>query len=112
LGSHLGGDAGKILGSFSEGSKLPIVVTGTISKPKLSFKWPKPENIGSILQGILGSSGDSKPQTESPDTQQKTGVEEAGDEVEEVEKETQPVKREEEVDLEDTVKKLFKGLFK
>ena len=112
LGNHLGGDAGKILGSFSEGSKLPIVVTGTISKPKLSFKWPKPENIGSILQGILGSSGDSKPQTESPDTQQKTEVEEAGDEAEEVGKETQPVKREEEVDLEDTVKKLFKGLFK
>ncbi len=64
LGNHLGGDAGKILGSFSEGSKLPIVVTGTVNKPKLSFKWPKPEDIGSILQGILGSSGDSKPQTE------------------------------------------------
>ena len=108
LGSHLGGDAGKILGSFSEGSKLPIVVTGTISKPKLSFKWPKPENIGSILQGILGSSGDSKSQTESSDSQQKT---EAG-EVEEVEEDAQPEKREEEVDLEDTVKKLIKGLFK
>ncbi len=108
LGNHLGGDAGKILGSFSEGSKLPIVVTGTISKPKLSFKWPKPENIGSILQGILGSSGDSRPQTESSASQQKTEV----GEVEEVEKETQPVKREEKDDLEDTVKKLFKGLFK
>jgi len=108
LGNHLGGDAGKILGSFSEASKLPIVVTGTVNKPKLSFKWPKPEDIGSILQGILGSSGDSKPQTESSDSQQKTEV----GEVEEVEKETQPVKREEKDDLEDVVKDLFKGLFK
>ena len=108
LGKHLGGDARKILGALSEGSKLPIVVTGTIDNPKLSFKWPKPQEIGNILQGILGSSGGSKPQTESSGSQQKTEV----GEVEEVEKETQPVKREEEDDLEDTVKKLFKGLFK
>ncbi|MCP4252447.1 MAG: AsmA family protein [Candidatus Scalindua sp.] len=108
LGNHLGGDAEKILGAFSGGAKLPIVVTGTINKPKLSFKWPKPENIGSILQGILGSSGDSKPQTESSASQHKT---EAG-EVKEREKEIQPVKREEKEDLEDTVKQLFKGLFK
>jgi len=108
LGSQLGGDARKILGALSEGSKLPIVVTGTISKPKLSFKWPKPEDIGSILQGILGGSGDSKPQAESSDSPQKTEV----GEVEEAEKETQPIKKEEEKDVEDVVKDLFKGLFK
>jgi len=108
LGKQLGGDAEKILGAFSGGSKLPIVVTGTIDKPRLSFKWPKPQEIGNILQGILGGSGDSKPQTESSDSQEKT---EAG-EVEEVEKETQPVKREEKDDLEDAVKDIFKGLFK
>ncbi len=105
LGSHLGGDAGKILGSFSEGSKLPIVVTGTIDRPRLSFKWSKPQEIGNILQGILGGSEDSKPQTGSSDSQEKT-------EAEDVAKETQPVKREEKDDLEDVVKDLFKGLFK
>jgi hypothetical protein len=105
LSKHVGRDARKILGALSQGSKLPIVVTGTIDKPKLSFKWPKPQEIGSILQGILGSSGDSKPQTESSGSQEKI-------ETGEVEKETQPVKKKEENDLEDVVKKLFKGLFK
>ena len=75
LGKHLGRDGRKILGALSGGSKLPIAVTGTIDKPKLSFKWPKPQDIGNILQGILGSSSDSKPQTESTGTQQKTEVE-------------------------------------
>ena len=84
---------------------MPIVVTGTITKPKLSFKWPKPQEIGNILQGILGSSGGSKPQTESSDSQEKT-------ETGEVEKETQPVKKKEENAVEDVVEKLFKGLFK
>ena len=108
LGSQLGGDARKILGALSEGSKLPIVVTGTIDKPRLSFKWPKPQEIGNILQGILGGSGDSKPQTESSDSSQKTEV----GEVEEAEKETQPIKKEDKIDVEDVVKDLFKGLFK
>ena len=105
LGKHLGGDARKILGALSEGSKLPIVVTGTIDNPKLSFKWPKPQEIGNILQGILGSSGDSKHQTESSGQEEKTETGEVG-------KETQPVEKEEENDVEDVVKKLFKGLFK
>ena len=108
LGSQLGGDARKILGALSEGSKLPIVVTGTIDKPRLSFKWPKPQEIGNILQGILGGSGDSKPQTESSDSSQKTEV----GEVEEAGKETQPIKKEDKIDVEDVVKDLFKGLFK
>ena len=108
LSSRVGGDAGKIIGALSPGSKLPIVVTGTVSRPKLSFKWPKPQEIGNILQGILGSSGDSKPQTESSGSQQKTEV----PKVEEVEKETQPVKRKKENVVEEAVEKLFKGLFK
>jgi len=87
---------------------LPIVVTGTIDKPRLSFKWPKPQKIGNILQGILGGSGDSKPQTESSDSSQKTEV----GEVEEAGKETQPIKKEDKIDVEDVVKDLFKGLFK
>ena len=109
----LGSDGRKILGALSGGSKLPIAVTGTIDKPRLSFKWPKPQDIGNILQGILGSSSDSKPQTESTGSQQKTEVrevEEVGKEAEPVE--TQPVETKEEDDVEDTVKKLFKGLFK
>ncbi|MGR3293310.1 MAG: AsmA family protein [Candidatus Scalindua sp.] len=105
LSGHVGGDARKILGALSQGSKLPIVVTGTISKPKLSFKWPKPQEIGNILQGIFGHSGDSKPQTERSGSQEKI-------ETGKVEKETQPVQKKEEDDLEDVVKKLFKGLFK
>jgi hypothetical protein len=105
LSKHVGRDARKILGALSQGSNLPIVVTGTINKPKLSFKWPEPQEIGSILQGILGSSGDSKPQTESSGSQEKT-------ETGEVEKETQPVKKKEEDTVEDVVEKLLKGFFK
>jgi hypothetical protein len=105
LSEHVGRDARKILGALSNGSKLPIVVTGTIDQPKLSFKWPKPQEIGNILQGILGSSEDSKPQTESPGSQEKTETGEA-------EKETQPVKKKKENAVEDVVEKLFKGLFK
>jgi hypothetical protein len=105
LSKHVGRDARKILGALSQGSKLPIVVSGTINKPKLSFKWPKPQEIGNILQEILGGSGDSKAQTESSGSQEKI-------ETGEVKKETQPVKKKEEDDLEDVVKKLFKGLFK
>ncbi|MFV1975748.1 MAG: AsmA-like C-terminal region-containing protein [Candidatus Scalindua sp.] len=105
LSKHVGRDARKILSALSQGSKLPIVITGTISKPELSFKWPKPQEIGSILQGILGSSGDSMPQTESSGSQGKTDTGK-------VEKETQPVKKKEEDTVEDVVEKLLKGFFK
>ena len=96
LSKHVGRDGKKILGALSQGSTLPIVVTGTIDKPKLSFKWPKPQEIGNILQGIIGRSVDSKTQTESR---------EAG-------KATQPVEKKKEDVVEDVVNKLFKGLFK
>jgi hypothetical protein len=105
LSRHVGRDARKILSALSQGSNLPIVVTGTINKPELSFKWPKPQEIGSILQGILGSSGDSRPQTESSGSQEKT-------ETGKIEKETQPVKKKEEDTVEDVVEKLLKGFFK
>ena len=101
LSKYVGRDAKRILQNMSNGSKLPIVVTGTINKPKLSFKWPKPQEIGNILQGILGGSKDSKPQAEN------TG-EQTQEETKEVEKETQPPEKEEE----NVVEKLLKDLFK
>jgi uncharacterized protein involved in outer membrane biogenesis len=99
LSKYVGRDAKRILGSM--GTKLPIVVTGTIDKPKLAFKWPKPQEIGNILQGILGGSKDSKQQTES--TSEPTQTETA-----ETEEETQPKKEK----IGDVVEKLFKDFFK
>ncbi len=100
MGDLIGGDFKRILGGMSKGSKLPIVVTGTVSKPKLAFKWPKPQEIGNILQGILGGSKDSKQQTES--TGEPTQAETA-----EPEKEAQPKEK-----IRKTVEKLFKDFFK
>ena len=101
LSKYVGRDAKRILGSMSKGSKLPIVVTGTINKPRLAFKWPKPQEIGNILQGILGDSKDSNQQTEN--TTEPTQAETA-----ETEEETQPKKEK----IEDVVKELFKDFFK
>ncbi|MFQ5686698.1 MAG: AsmA-like C-terminal region-containing protein [Candidatus Scalindua sp.] len=101
MGNLIGGDIKRILGGMSKGSKLPIIVTGTINKPRLAFKWPKPQEIGNILQGILDGSKDSKQQTES--TSVPTQAETA-----ETEKETQPKKEK----VEDVVEKLFKDFFK
>ncbi len=104
MGDLIGGDVKRILGSMSKDSKLPIVVTGTVSKPKLAFKWPKPQEIGNILQEILGGSKDSKQQTESTGepTQTETTV------AAEAEKETPPEKEK----LEDIGRRLLKSLFK
>jgi len=99
LSKYVGRDARRILQNISNDSKLPIVVTGTISNPKLAFKWPKPQEIGNILQGILGGSKDSNPQTENTGEQTET---------KEVEKETQQPEKEEE----NVVEKLFKDFFK
>jgi hypothetical protein len=101
LSKYVGRDAKRILQNMSNDSKLPIVVTGTISNPKLAFKWPKPQEIGNILQGILGGSKDSKSQAEN------TG-EQSQKETKEVEKETQSPEKEEE----NVVEKLLKDLFK
>jgi hypothetical protein len=100
LSKYVGRDAKRILGSMSKGSKLPIVVTGTINNPRLAFKWPKPQEIGNILQGILGGSKDSKQQTES--TSEPTQAETV-----ETEKEAQPDEK-----IGDVVEKLFKDFFK
>jgi uncharacterized protein involved in outer membrane biogenesis len=102
VGKLIGGDAGRILGGMSNGTKLPIVITGTINKPRLAFKWPKPQEIGNILQGILGGSGDSKQQTESTKEPIPAETKET-----ETEKEAQPKKK-----IENVVDKLFKDLFK
>jgi len=100
MGNLIGGDVKKILGGMSKGSKLPIVVTGTINNPRLAFKWPKPQEIGNILQGILGGSQDSKQQTES--TSEPTQAETV-----ETEKEASPKEN-----IEKAVEKLFKDFFK
>jgi len=100
MGNLIGGDVKKILGGMSKGSKLPIVVTGTINKPKLTFKWPKPQEIGNILQEILGGSKDTNQQTES--TTEPTQAETA-----ETEEKAQPKE-----ELGDVVEKLFKDFFK
>ena len=105
MGDLIGGDVKRILGSMSKDSKLPIVVTGTINNPKLAFKWPKPQEIGNILQEILGGSKDStKQQTESTSEPAQTETTEAA----EAEKEAPPEKEK----LEDIGKKLLKSLFK
>lgn len=101
LDKYVGRDAKRILQNMSKDSKLPIVVTGTISSPKLAIKWPKAQDVGNILQGILGGTKDSKPQAENTDTQTQT-------ETKEVEKETQPPEKVEE----NVVEKLFKDIFK
>ena len=100
VGNLIGGDVKKILGGMSKGSKLPLVVTGTINNPSLAFKWPKPQEIGNILQGILGGSQDSKQQTES--TSEPTQAETV-----ETEKEAPPKEN-----IEKAVEKLFKDFFK
>ncbi|MFQ5788377.1 MAG: AsmA-like C-terminal region-containing protein, partial [Thermodesulfobacteriota bacterium] len=101
LSKYVGRDAKRILGSMGKGSKLPIVVTGTINKPRLAFKWPKPHEIGNILQGILGGSKDSKQQTEGTSEPTQT-------ETVETEEETQPKKEK----IGEAVEKLFKDFFK
>jgi len=105
MGDFIGGDVKRILGSMSKDSKLPIVVTGTINNPKLAFKWPKPQEIGNILQEILGGSkGSTKQQTESTSEPAQTETSVAA----EAEKEAPPEKEK----LEDIGKKLLKSLFK
>ncbi|MBS1259318.1 MAG: hypothetical protein MAG551_02388 [Candidatus Scalindua arabica] len=105
MGDLIGGDVKRILGSMSKDSKLPIVVTGTVNNPKLAFKWPKPQEIGNILQEILGGSKDStKQQTESTSEPAQTETTVAA----EAEKEAPPEKEK----LEDIGKRLLKGLFK
>ncbi len=98
MGNLIGGDLKRLLGGMSKDSKLPIVVTGTIDKPRLAFKWPKPQEIGNILQGLLGGSKDSKQQTES--TSEPTQTETA-------EEEAQPKEK-----IGKTVERLFKDFFK
>ncbi len=105
LGKYVGRDVRRILKNMSKDSKLPIVVTGTISRPKLAFEWPKPQEIGSILESLLGGSKDSKPQTEDVGRQTQAGTE---TKTKGVEEEAQPVEEEKE----NVVEKLLKDFFK
>lgn len=105
LSKHVGSDVRKVLGSLGKGSKIPIVITGTVNKPKLAFKMPKPEEIGNILKGFLGTPvNDPKQETERTETQAQPETGRAT----EATKETQPEREEKE----NTVDKLLKRLFK
>ncbi len=53
IGRYIGGDTEKILGSLGKGTKLPVVITGTINDPGISLKSLTPEEAGTILQEII-----------------------------------------------------------
>jgi hypothetical protein len=97
VGKYIGGDAEKILGMLGKGSKLPILITGTVNNPRLTFKWPESQDIGNLLGGLFGGREDLKQETE-----------EAKEKIAEPSQETPP----EELKKEDVVEKLFKSLFK
>lgn len=86
-----GRDAKKILGILGQGS-LPIAITGSIYNPKVSFKSPKPGDIGNIIKGFIGG-GEKGP---------------ASKDTTENQKEKQPQK----TNIEDTVKSIFKQWIK
>ncbi|MFQ5713762.1 MAG: AsmA-like C-terminal region-containing protein [Candidatus Scalinduaceae bacterium] len=100
VGKYIGGDAEKILGMLGKGSKLPIVITGTVNNPRLAFKWPKPQEIGNLLGGLLGGRKEPTTETSNEEEKEKKTAEKS--------RETQPEK----MKKEDAVEKLFKSLFK
>jgi hypothetical protein len=110
VGKYIGGDAEKILGMLGKGSKLPIVITGTVNNPRLAFKWPKPQEIGNFLGGLFGGRKDLKRKTEEvkEPTTETFNEEEKEKKTAEASRETRPEK----MKKEDIVEKLFKSLFK
>ena len=110
VGKYIGGDAEKILGMLGKGSKLPIVITGTVNNPRIAFKWPKPQEIGNFLGGLFGEGKDLKQKTEGAKepTTETSNEEEKEKKTAEASRETQPEK----MKKEDIVEKLFKSLFK
>ncbi|MDR4499550.1 MAG: AsmA family protein [Candidatus Scalindua sp.] len=110
VAKYLGGDAEKILGMLGKGSKLPIVITGTVEKPRITFKLPKSEKgIGGILEGIGGELGRSKQKSEKTETVEKKEESKSG----EPSKEAQPEEiKKEKIKKEEIVEKLLKDLFK
>ncbi len=110
VGRYIGGDAEKILGMLGKGSKLPIVITGTVNNPRLAFKWPEPQEIGNFLGGLFGEGKDSEQKNEEVKelTTETSKEEEKEKKTAETPRETQPEK----MKKEEFVEKLFKGLFK
>jgi hypothetical protein len=111
VGRYIGGDAEKILGMLGKGSKLPIVITGTVNNPRLAFKRPKPQDIGNFLGGLFGGREDLEQKTEEAKepTTETSNEEEKEKKTAETSQETKP---EEEMKKEDIVEKIFKSLFK
>jgi hypothetical protein len=108
VGKYIGGDAEKILGMLGKGSKLPIVITGTVNNPRLAFKWPKSQDIGSLLGGLFGGGREDLKQEAKEATTKTLNEEEKEKNTAETFQETQP----EEMKKEDIVDKLLKSLFK
>ena len=108
VGKYIGGDAEKILGMLGKGSKLPIVITGTVNNPRLAFKWPKPQDIGNLLGGLFGGGSEDLKQEAKEPTTETLNEEEKEESTTETFQETQP----EEIKKEDVVDKLLKSLFK
>jgi uncharacterized protein involved in outer membrane biogenesis len=107
VGKYIGGDAEKILGMLGKGSKLPIIITGTVNNPRLAFKWPKPQDIGNLLGSLFGGGKDSKQKTEKANTETFNENEKEKKTVETTRK-SQP----ERIKKEDVVERLLKSLFK
>lgn len=105
VGKYIGGDAEKILEMLGKGSKLPIVITGTVNNPRLAFKWPKPQDIGSLLGNLFGGGREDLKQEATTKT---LNEEENEKSTAETFQETQP----EEMKKEDVVDKLLKSLFR
>ncbi len=106
IAKYVGGDAEDILGMLGKGVELPIVITGTIDRPKVALKLPKTkEGIGGLIEGIIGSLGESKESTDETEGVDETKGEQKGDESS---KEQKPEK----IEPEEMVEKLFKSLFK
>ncbi len=96
---------------LGKGSKLPIVITGTVNNPRLAFKWPKPQDIGSLLGNLFGGGReDLKQKTEEAKkpTTETLNEEEKEKKTAETSRKSQP----EEMKKEDVVDKLLKSLFR
>lgn len=106
LAKYIGGDAENILRMLGKGSHLPIVITGTVDKPKVALKMPKSkEGFGNLIEGIMGSRGKSKEAGKGSE-----GVNEA--KAERARGESSDEKKPEKIGTEEKIEKLFKSLFK
>ena len=110
VGKYIGGDAEKILGMLGKGSKLPIIITGTVNNPTLAFKWPKPQDIDNFLGELFGGGKDLKQKTEEvkEPTTETSNEEEKEKKTAEASRETRPEK----MKKEDIIENIFKSLLK